>query len=412
MHIIGAGISGLSAACFATNVGTPVELYESSRNAGGRCRSFFDKTINDTIDNGNHLIFSANTNFLELCKIISAENKYKKYKPHFNFFDYASMKEWTFRLPYSYFPWWIFFEKYRIPNTNLKDYVHLSKLFFLKKEDTVENIFSPDTKLFKMLLEPLTLGILNTDTKNASAYLLWNVLKKTFLKGGKFCEIYQPKLNWSDSLINPCLNFLKRKSSKIIYGQTLRNIDVENNHVTKISFNNYEKKIKKTEEVIIAIPPSNFEKIYPIFKLPNEYNTIINIHFKFLLKTHKQIIPIIGLINSKTHWIFIKHNCISVTISSANQLNDTEPSKLAQIVLKEVRTCLKIDQKSIPLYKILKEKKATYNQSPKNNNLIKKINMLPQNLKIAGDWTESNFPSTIETSILSGKNSLKKNKYL
>ena len=41
------------------------EVYESSKIAGGRCRSFYDKQIKQEIDNGNHLVFSANKNFLE-----------------------------------------------------------------------------------------------------------------------------------------------------------------------------------------------------------------------------------------------------------------------------------------------------------------------------------------------------------
>ena len=116
-------------------------------------------------------------------------------------------------------------------------------------------------------------------------------------------------------------------------------------------------------------------------------------------------------LNLKTHWIFIKHNCISVTISAANFLNDFNSLELAKIVWEEVRCCLKIKRKQLPLFRIIKEKKATYHQSPKNNNLIRKIKNLPKNLNIAGDWTVNDFPSTIETSILSGKKSLKKKLY-
>ena len=197
------------------------------------------------------------------------------------------------------------------------------------------NLFSSNGQLFQKLWEPLTLGILNTETTNASAYLLWNVLKKTFLKGGRFCQIYQPKHNWSESLINPCVNFLKKNNSKIHFNTILKNINIENNYVTKIFFQNYNLDIRKSDKIIITIPPNKFEKIYPIFKLPNEYNTIVNIHFKYLFKFSNKKVPIVGLINSKTHWIFIKHNCISITISAANYLNDFNSLELAKIVWEE-----------------------------------------------------------------------------
>ena len=63
-------------------------------------------------------------------------------------------------------------------------------------------------------------------------------------------------------------------------------------------------------------------------------------------------------------------------------------------------------EKKLPEYQVIKEKKATYNQSPKNIKLIREIKNLPKNVKLAGDWTQKNFPCTIESAILSGKNSL------
>ena len=59
-HIIGAGISGLSAAVRLANAGFKVAVHEATHQAGGRCRSYFDGATNLTIDNGNHLLLSGN----------------------------------------------------------------------------------------------------------------------------------------------------------------------------------------------------------------------------------------------------------------------------------------------------------------------------------------------------------------
>ena len=45
-------------------------------------------------------------------------------------------------------------------------------------------------------------------------------------------------------------------------------------------------------------------------------------------------------------------------------------------------------------------------QSPNNINLVKKFNKIPENMIIAGDWTQYNLPCTIEASILSGKKAI------
>ena len=59
----------------------------------------------------------------------------------------------------------------------------------------------------------------------------------------------------------------------------------------------------------------------------------------------------------------------------------------------------------MPSFRIIKEKNATFLQSPKNFEKIKKIDNLPKNLIISGDWTQNDLPCTIEGSIISGKKS-------
>jgi hydroxysqualene dehydroxylase len=59
-HVIGAGLAGLAAAVELAGQGVKVSLYEAAPRAGGRCRSYFDPQLAQTIDNGNHFVFSGN----------------------------------------------------------------------------------------------------------------------------------------------------------------------------------------------------------------------------------------------------------------------------------------------------------------------------------------------------------------
>src|ERR1700738_1723546 len=58
IHIIGAGLAGLAAAVKLGGAPCDIVVHEASRQAGGRCRSFFEEAMNTTIDNGNHLLLS------------------------------------------------------------------------------------------------------------------------------------------------------------------------------------------------------------------------------------------------------------------------------------------------------------------------------------------------------------------
>ena len=89
-------MAGLSTAVNAIKKNINCEVYESSKIAGGRCRSFFDKKINLEIDNGNHLVFSANKNLLDFCKSIGSLNTFKIVKKNLKFFDILGSNTWEY----------------------------------------------------------------------------------------------------------------------------------------------------------------------------------------------------------------------------------------------------------------------------------------------------------------------------
>ena len=360
------------------------------------------------IDNGNHIILSANQNFLNFCKLINSQKTLDFFEPKFNFFDIVNRSSWSVKLNNGVIPFWVLNKSTRIPRTKLLDYFSVFRLFFCKENNTVDDLFNKKSELYNSFWEPLTLGILNTECKEASAKLLFNVLKHTFFKGGKFCQIIQPKKNWNETLILPAIKYLQKKKITIQYNATLKELVIEDNYVKKLIFQKYEIKINKSDRIILSTPLSLIGRLLPGVKSPKENNTILNIHFKIVVKKRKK--PIVGIINSISHWIFIKRDHVSITISAANKLNHYSAEEIAKLIWSEVKICLSI-KSEMPEFQVIKEKKATYNQSPSNIELINNIKTLPHNLSIAGDWTQKNLPSTIESAILSGKNSLRNKSY-
>ena len=244
---------------------------------------------------------------------------------------------------------------------------------------------------------------MNTSAEEASARVLSNVLRKTFFRGKKYCHILQPLFNWNKTLIEPSLKFIKRNGKKIQFNSLLKKIEIKNGKVINLIFNQKRIRVENDEKIILCLPPTNLNKLLPKMTLPKNYNTILNIHFKISKKNLTEFTqPIFGLINSISDWVFVKHNHISVTISNANSFNLIDSEQIANRVWDEI-CCYLGERINFLQFQIVREKKATYHQSPKNIKLIKNIDQIPKNILLAGDWTQHDLPCTIESSILSGK---------
>src|ERR1700735_5365711 len=109
IHIVGAGMAGLSAALQLTLAGEKVVMYEAAPFAGGRCRSFMDRELGCLIDNGNHLVLSGNVAIHYYLFLTGAlDTMGGPGAPIFPFMDLATGARWVVRMNQGRFPSWIF----------------------------------------------------------------------------------------------------------------------------------------------------------------------------------------------------------------------------------------------------------------------------------------------------------------
>ncbi len=108
VYVIGAGLSGLSAAVAIAGAGRKVKVIEAANQAGGRCRSYFDSTLGRTIDNGNHLVLSGNHATFDYLRAIGAEGGLVgPNRAEFNFVDLRDGKRWTITPNDGPLAWWV-----------------------------------------------------------------------------------------------------------------------------------------------------------------------------------------------------------------------------------------------------------------------------------------------------------------
>lgn len=144
VHIVGAGLAGLAAAVALATAGRQVRLYEASNHAGGRCRSYFDAELGCRVDNGNHLLLAGNRNAAIYLDRIGARGTLEGPKAaEFPFVDLRTGQRWVLRPNSGRFPWWIFRQGRRVPQSRAADYLEALQLRRANAAATVAEVLDP-----------------------------------------------------------------------------------------------------------------------------------------------------------------------------------------------------------------------------------------------------------------------------
>ena len=120
-----------------------------------------------------------------------------------------------------------------------------------------------------------------------------------------------------------------------------------------------------------------------------------------------------GLIDSKIHWLFNHGSHITIVISAANDLVNIQNDEIFAIINSELEDYFTIFNRDIVVdYKIIKEKRATFIPTFDLEKKRRNISSPYKNLILAGDWTNTGLPSTIESAVKSGKSAANEIKLL
>jgi squalene-associated FAD-dependent desaturase len=403
-HVVGAGLAGLSAAVRLAARGWAVSLYESGRHAGGRCRSYFDAELGCRIDNGNHLLLSGNHAALAYVREIGAEDTFEPAAAAFPFFDLATGERWTLRPNGGALPWWILDRARRIPATGPGDYLKGLRLALAPPADTVAGRLDPTSMIYRRLWEPLAVAALNTAADEGAAVLLWRVVRETLGRGAGACRPMLPREGLSESLVDPALRFLEGQGASIRFGARLREIAFDGtSSVRSLSFEGETVPVAADDAVILAVPAAVAPRLVPDLSAPTEFRAIVNAHYR-TDAAPPGAPPFIGLVGGNAEWVFRKPGILSVTVSAAERFVDRTAEELAPLLWHDVAVAYGVGQPDAPPppWRIVKEKRATFAATPAQLFLRPGARTAWRNLILAGDWTDTGLPATIEGAIRSG----------
>ena len=432
--IVGAGWSGLACAITLLQSGHQVCILESARQAGGRARRIQVKgPLSDhELDNGQHIMLGAYHYTLDILKILGLKESdllkrqplcLPLYSP-----KHCPIKIKAFKMPA---PFHLLGALLNISSISLFDRFKAIKFtmimalkgFNLEKDISVEqllNKYNQPQILISALWEPLCLATLNTPIHYASAAVFLNVLKDSFNNKRQDSDLLFFKKDLSETLVHPALNYLEKHSSQLVTSCKVEKL------TTKSSGNQFivhtRQGVYKSSVVILATPAHITHKLMQTMEHQNQprgYNFLISDNSS-LLYQYEPICtiylqypptitlpePMIGLFDTIGQWAIDRSltqqpGLIAVVISGPGKHTSMTHDQLANTIHEELKSCLKCLPDPLH-YKVITEKKATFSchvniehQRPSNKTSI-------PGLYIAGDYTSTRYPSTLEGAIKSG----------
>lgn len=409
VHIIGAGLAGLAAALTLTAKGAEVTLHEAGPAAGGRCRSYFDRELGLRIDNGNHLMLSGNTGVRDYLNETNAwEQVVMAPEAALPFVDLKTMDRWVVRPNRGRLPWWVLAYGRRVPRTRLRDYLQMAAIARVRDDRSVAAAMRRG-RLYWQLLEPIAVAALNTPCQDGLARLMGAVMRETLMLGGEACRPLLPKHGLSDALVEPALTVLRGRGAALRLNHRIAEMNVVDGRITELRGPAGPVALGAGDSVVLAAPPWVAADLLPGLVAPDTFQAILNIHFRYVPEVNGPIAKagFVGITSGVAEWVFLKQDHVSVTISAANKLVDEQAGALAATVWPNVVDALGLDtalRGQVPPFRVVKEKRATFAATADQvRRRPRAETALAANLALAGDWTDTGLPATIEGAIRSGR---------
>lgn len=399
--VVGAGLAGLSAATILASRGAAVTVIEAAPQAGGRCRSYFDPQMDAVIDNGNHLVLSGNRAVHDYLARTGAKDALAgPPRAEFAFVDLRNDERWMLRPNEGGLPYWVARDKLRVPGTAGLDYLKYAPLLWADKKARIRDVVKERGALWEKLMRPFLLAALNTEPEDSSAALAGAVVRETLAKGGKF---YRPRIahpTLAAAFVEPALAYLAGKNTMVRLSTRLRGLALAPKQAMALELPDATLPIGERDAVVLAVPPWVAGEVLPGLTVPDDFRAIVNAHFKMTAPPGTP--AMLGVIGGTAEWIFSFHDRISVTVSGADAIVDRDREDLAKTIWVDVAKALNITA-PMPAWQIVKEKRATFAATPLQDARRPAAKTRWKNLFLAGDWTQTGLPATIEGALRSGE---------
>ena len=420
--VVGGGWAGIATAAELARHDTPVILLESAKQLGGRARSV---QIDDLhVDNGQHLLLGAYESTLDLIQKIGMQESDVLQRQSLSlYWNRSKAKPAQINTPRLPAPLHLAWGLLSMKGLSIRDRLSALRFsrameknnFTLDEDCSVAKLLAQhhqSSALIQTLWEPLCIGALNTHLHEASAQIFLRTLGESFRHARRDSDLLLTRKNLGSILPQPAADYIEAHKGSVRLGQRVSKLRIENDMITGISIDDTD---IDADHVVLATPHTISHRLLkPHAALHETSQQLSELQDRPICTVYLQFDKnvrlgrwLCGSVGTVTQWIFDRSlygqsGLMAVVISGDGKHMQWDNAKLCEKVITEIAA--QFPQWPAPLSQhVIREKRATLASTVNVNRYRPNIKTAIKGLWLAGDYTNTELPATLEGAVRSGR---------
>jgi len=415
--VVGGGYAGMAAAAQLAANRVPVTVFEAAQQLGGRGRRIeYRGTV---LDNGLHILLGAYRETLRMIRLVNPEHTQALLRLPLQWLIHRELRLTVAPLPA---PLHLLVGLLRAQGLDLRERLAAirfiramrNRRFTLSRDISVELLLAQHRqglKLERLLWRPLCVAALNTPPAIASAQVFLNVLRDSLNAARDASDLLLARVDLSALFPEPAAAYIRGHGGTVTCGERVTAINPIDGHYA-LEINGQRQFFS---HVICALPPHQVNAfLIGIPALSTIAASVERLRYQPIYSVWLQYdenvalpspVPMLGFAHELIHWVFDRgalcgqRGLLGVVISASGEHQQLTHDELALAVHHELAG--QIGPLPAPVWhKVIAEKRATFLCSP---DLERPPQITPlKNFYLAGDYTQSDYPATIESAVSSG----------
>lgn len=430
--VLGGGLAGLSAACRLLELSYGVTLVEKRPFLGGRVFSFYDREVQCEVDNGQHVFMGCCTSFIDFLKALGAYDcAFLQQRPRVEVV--LNGRRGVLASVPALGPLHLLPSLLLYPHLGLKD--KLLALYGLVRARLMDRSrrsqeldgetayqwlrrHHQTERAINNLWNFILLPTLNDDVREVNADMALMVFQEGLMKRPRDANLGYFRVGLSSLAAGPARRAIEARGGKLLLGQAVKSLVVEDGRVARVVLSSGA--ALEADACVSALPYDVLLSVLPpelaadgFFARAAELSSspIVNVHIWYDRPVMEE--EFLAFLESPVQWVFNKSRIqgasghqgqyLCISVSGAWDLAERSKAELRELFVSEMaRLFPRAREARVEKLLIVKQLKATFRCLPGvAGRRLPQVTPIP-NLFLAGEWTDTGWPSTMEGAVRSG----------